>query len=187
MAAQDDKIITPDELLELPDDGIRREIHDGVLVEMSPSGDIASELGLEIGALIRNHARANKLGRPIGSDGGYILSEDPYILLSPDASFIAKERAPKRTGKFYKTAPDLAVEVISPSERADDIHEKVQTYLKYGTTLVWVVYPKTRQIAVYRDHIENLSVLDINGTLDGGDVLPGFTLPVRDIFAVLEE
>jgi Uma2 family endonuclease len=185
--ATHNKTITPDELLEMPDDGIRREIHDGVLVEMSPSGDVSTVIAVEIITFMRTYVRAHNLGRVTGSDGGFILSEDPYTLLVPDVGFVSRERTEPYTTKFHKLAPDLAVEVISPSERADDIFTKVQTYLQYGTRLVWIVYPKTRQVVVYQQHIENISVLDINDTLDGRDVLPGFTLPVRDIFAVLDE
>ncbi len=186
MAAQD-KTITPDELLEMPDDGIRREIHDGALVEMSPSGAVSTVIAVEIATFIRNYVRIHKSGRVTGADGGFILSEDPYVLLVPDIGFASRERVEPYTPTFHKLAPDLAVEVISPSERASDIQAKVQKYLQYGTRLVWVIYPDTRQAAVFQQGTNQSDTLDINGTLDGGDVLPGFTLPVRDIFAVLDE
>jgi Uma2 family endonuclease len=186
MAAQD-KTITPDELLDMPDDGMRREIHDGVLVEMSPSGDIATLLGSNIARILGNFVIEHNLGWVAGADGGFILSDDPYILLSPDASFIEKDRVALLTGKFFKLAPDLAVEVISPSERADDIQEKVETYLKYGTKLVWLIYPKQRQIVVSKQGSDQSSTIRINGTLDGGDVLPGFTLLVSELFAILDK
>ncbi len=109
------------------------------------------------------------------------------MLLSPDVAFISKDHPQSEGDGFYDHAPDLAVEVISPSEHAADIDLKTQKYLEYGTKLVWVIYPKTQRIVVYSSGMQSGSTVDINGTLDGGDVLPGFTLPVRDIFAVLDE
>jgi Uma2 family endonuclease len=186
MAAQD-KTITPDELLEMPDDGIRREIHDGVLVERSPSGKTSTRLAAYLLHLLSNYVFEHDLGHLAGADGGFILSQDPYVLLFPDVSFISKEQSETQDDGFYDHAPDLAVEVISPSERATDIDLKTQKYLDYGTKLLWVVYPRTRRVVVYSGGMQSGITVDINGTLDGGEVLPGFTLPVRDIFAGLDK
>jgi Uma2 family endonuclease len=186
MTAQD-KTITPDELLQMPDDGMRREIHDGVLVEMSPSGKTSTRLAAYLLHLLSNYVFEHDLGHLAGADGGFILSEDPYVLLSPDVAFISKDHPESRDEGFYNHAPDLAVEVISPSERATDIDVKTQKYLDYGTRLLWVIYPKTQRVVVYTSGLQSGSTVDINGTLDGGDVLPGFTLSVRDIFAALDK
>jgi Uma2 family endonuclease len=104
---------------------------------------------------------------------------------APDVGFVAKERL---TGpipdKYFPFAPDLAVEVVSPSDTAQDIREKVLDFLKAGTRLVWVVYPESKTVDVYRP--DGVQVVEINGTLDGGDVLPGFRLALRAVFESVE-
>jgi Uma2 family endonuclease len=180
---------TPEMLLELQQaasEDMLYEIHMGDLIAMPLSGDTASELALEIARLISNLVREYRLGRVTGADGGYILTRDPATLLyAPDVGFIAKDSAQPRTGKFYEGAPDLAVEVISPHDRAGEIHTKVQNYLKYGTRAVWVVYPDTRTLTV---HLANgARTLGVGDVLDGGDILPGFSLRISDLFAILDE
>jgi Uma2 family endonuclease len=171
----------------MADDPVRREIHNGVLVEMSPSGYTSTELAAYLLHRIAGHVFQHRLGRIAGADGGFILSQDPYVLLSPDVAFISTEHPKPKDDKFYNHAPDLAVEVISPSERAGDIQEKVQTYLKYGTKLVWLIYPKQRQIVVSKQGSSQSDTLKVENKLDGGDVLPGFLLPVSELFAILDD
>lgn len=120
------KIYTVEDLENLSnEDGAKYELYDGELTLMPPSQRNATELGVEIASLLRNFTRGKGFGYIAGADGGYILSREPDTFVSPDASFISKERAGERksTG-CYPVAPDLAVEVISPSDRAADIRRK---------------------------------------------------------------
>lgn len=177
--------VTADELFDLPDDGFQYEIHNGALIQMPPSGDEATGVGASLVALLWNYVVTNRLGRVTGADGAYVLSEEPNVTYAPDAAFIAKARVTGYTGKCYPTAPDLAVEVVSPTDRADKVQEKVENYLRYGTKVVWVIYPRTRSIVVHTS--EAAHIVGQDGVLDGGDVLPGLSLAVRDVFAVLED
>jgi Uma2 family endonuclease len=107
----------------------------------------------------------------------------------PDAAFISKARAAGVSGKTFPGAPDLAVEVISPSETPRSVADKVQRYLRAGRQLVWAVYPNERVVDVYRPAAEggvNMHTVDVNGELDGSPALPGFKLTVREIFARLD-
>ena len=84
------------------------------------------------------------------------------------------------TSKFIPFAPDLAVEVVSPPDTADEIQRKVENYMKYGTRILWVAYSKTKSVAVHTP--QGSTIVDIDGTLDGGDVLPGFKLELKKVF-----
>lgn len=185
MAVQE-KLYTADDLLRMTDDGKRRELVQGVIYEMTPVGDIHTILGIEIAWLLNNFIRTHDLGWVTGADAGFQLSEDPDTVRSPDVGFVSKARVPKLTGKYFTVAPDLAVEIMSPGDTASEIQAKVLEYFQAGTHLVWVVYPKTKTVAVHVD-AKTTHTVDLDGILDGGDVLPGFALPVRDIFARLDE
>ncbi len=109
-------------------------------------------------------------------------------MLAPDIGFIIAARIPPTLpGGFVPFAPDLAVEVVSPGNTKDEIHKKVELYLRYGTRLVWIVDPKRQSIQVYQpngaDNQATVTYLGIANTLDGAAVLPGFTLPLRELFA----
>lgn len=121
------------------------------------------------------------LGWAFGDGHSYFLS--PTDEPAPDASFVSKERQPTLPAKFT-IAPDLAVEVVSPSNREPDIIAKIELYLQYGTKLVWVFYPETKSVYVWRKANGGMltNKIGIDGELDGEDVLPGFKIAVKDIF-----
>lgn len=101
---------------------------------------------------------------------------------APDAAFVATDRVPvDRTG-FARLAPDLAVEVVSPSNTMREINDKICDYLDAGTRMVWIIEPRRRTVTVYRSH-DDIRILGEGDEVDGGDVLPGFSLRVRDLFA----
>ncbi len=161
----------------------RFELVEGVIYEVAaaPSPTHAYISG-EIFSAIRNYVKQHQSGFAFGDSVSYTLAGDYEFI--PDASFIAKERQPTLPEKFL-IAPDLAVEVVSPSNRPREILDKVESYLRYGARLVWVVYPDERVVDVYRladDGSLNLRKVDCESTLDGGEVLPGFKLAVREIF-----
>lgn len=179
------KLYTVEDLDGLPDDGTRYELHEGELTAMPPSQRNSTELGLEFGRLLANFVRGKKLGYVSGADGGYILARDPDLVFAPDAGFITRDRAGGRDEGYFQAAPDLAVEVISPSDRASAVRKKLEQYFEHGTRLIWVVYPDTRTI---EEHTSGGSRrLSVEHTLDGGEVLPGFSASVADIFSILDE
>ncbi|MBN1309831.1 MAG: Uma2 family endonuclease [Anaerolineae bacterium] len=159
----------------------RLELVKGEIQAMTPSGGRHGEVAIEIGAFIRTHVKSRQLGRVTGAETGYILSTDPDTVRAPDVGFVSSTRAPGPLPEsFIPYAPDLAVEVVSPHDTATKIHQKVVEYLRAGTQLVWVLYPESRTVAVHTS--DGAHTLTEENTLDGGDVLPGFSVPVREIF-----
>jgi Uma2 family endonuclease len=144
------------------------------------SNNLASAISAAILAEIHVFAKKNKLGWVTGADGGYIVGGERYI---PDVAFISRARQKKPLREAYNpNPPDLAVEVIS-SDRGDELHAlriKVINYLAAGT-MVWVVMPEDKQIEVYTPG-QPVKIHREKDTLDGGAVLPGFTLKIADIF-----
>jgi len=170
-----------------PENDLRRfELSEGMLIEMTPAGVQHGKYALKFGRRMGNFVEEDHLGETTAAETGYILYKNPKgkdTVRAPDVGFIAAARVPKGglPDGYFPGAPDLAVEVISPNDEADEIQFKVTQYLKYGTRMVVLVYPKSQTIVV---HIPTGSTtLDIDDEFDGGDVLPGFKLAVRDIFA----
>src|SRR5258708_11407722 len=125
MAVQE-KLYTADDLWDIShqDDEKRYELDEGVLVEMSPSGDTHGELAIWLGHLILVHVDTNDLGVVSAAETGYKLSSNPDIVRAPDVGFIAKVRITPLTGKYYPIAPDLAIEIVSPNDTATQIRRK---------------------------------------------------------------
>lgn len=168
-----------DEFIARPENSDRLfELIHGEIVEVVSNGE-SSEIGMLIGGFLTVFVRQHKLGRVTGADGGYMVSGERYI---PDAAYISKARQPQASRAAYNPlAPDLAVEVLSPSNDPSDMRIKVVNYLRAGC-VVWLVDPAQQHIEVYVPEQSPL-VLTISDTLDGGTLLPGFTLAVSEIFA----
>ncbi len=166
-------------------EGKRFELSEGRLVEMAPAGLKHGGFALKLGRWIGDFVDKHQLGLVTAAETGFILFTDENgkdTVRAPDVGFISAARLPKELPDgFAPFAPDLAVEVVSPGDAADEIETKVVEYLKYGTRLVWVFYPKTKTVIVRTP--SSVEHLDINGILDGGDVLPGFKLATREIFS----
>jgi len=112
-----------------------------------------------------------------------VIARDPDTVRAPDVAYVAKERIPETEPVgFFRGAPDLAVEVLSPNDPAGDVLAKVQDWLDAGCRAVWVVDPKTRSVTVYHSR-RQITVLSESETLDGGDVLPGLRISLADLFA----
>lgn len=177
-------LFTAEELERLPDNDRRFELVDGKLYEMPPAGARHGDIAMEIGALLRAHVRANRLGRVFAAETGFVLRHDPDTVRTPDAAFVAEERIPAEgpPDSYFDLAPDLAVEVVSPGDRARQIRDKVQDWLRSGTRLVWVIYPSRRTVIVHRARQEQVTLSE-GDTLDGGEVVPGFECRVNELFA----
>ena len=178
--------ITVDLLLELPDDCYMYEVVNGTLVRMAGSGEDATRLALRVGARLLTYAEDQRLGVVTGADGVYKFSGAETGLL-PDVGFYALERHPRHhdTSRPIPFAPDLAVEVASPSQDADAMAAKARAYFAGGTQLVWVIWPQARHIDVWSpDRLDGpAATLNIGDSLDGEDVVPGFSYPVARVFA----
>ena len=178
------RIITAEELFSMPDDGYRYELVRGELRKMAPTGgehgDISSNIHLNLGP----HVRANNLGRTRIAESGFVLERDPDSVRAPDVAFVRRERieAIGRTTRFWPEAPDLAVEVISPNDRYTEVDEKVADWLAAGTGMVVVVNPRNRTVKVHRSPADAVT-LTMADTLDGADVVPGWRMPVAEIFS----
>lgn len=176
-------LVTAEDLLRPPYSSIRCELVDGEVIEMTPTGESHGVVSLALGEAIRAHVRSRKLGRAYGAETGFRLSRNPDTVLAPDVAFVAAQRLP--TGRpsraFLQIAPDLVVEVVSPSDSAAEIQRRVEQWLDAGLRLVWVAYPDTESIAVFPVG-STFARLKIDDTLDGSDVLPGFSVPLRELF-----
>jgi Uma2 family endonuclease len=182
-----EKLYTADEFWEKYSSSKRIELMQGVPTEMTPAGTAHGAISMWFGHLILVYVEAHDLGLVTAAETGFVLSEDPDTVRAPDIGFIAKDRLTRpTTERYFPGAPDLAVEVVSPNDKAAEIHGKVIDFLNAGTRLVWVVYPDSKTVMTYKQGAE-AHIHDANSTLDGSDVLPGFSLPVRDIFSKLRE
>ena len=174
--------VTAEELFELPDDGGRSELVKGEIVRMNPTGGTHSAVAIRIGRLLDEYVEAHDLG-VCGAETGFILQRNPDIVRAPDVAFVATSRIPATgvPGTYWPFAPDLAVEVVSPSDRLADVHVKIAEYFAAGTRLVWLVEPAARVVRSYRSP-HDIEVIGDDGDLSGGDVLPGFRSAVRRLF-----
>ena len=183
MATEKMKLLTADDLLELYSKGVKGELIRGVLVEKVSTFGKHGEVVMRFGIGIGNHILPRQLGRIFGSDAGVRLERDPDTIREPDVGFISAARMPLEVeaNSYYEVVPELVVEVVSPSDTRREVHEKAQMWLEYGVLLVWVAHPDTRTVDVYHLDSAVISLTD-EDTLDGAPVLPGFTLPVRQVF-----
>ncbi len=160
------------------------ELYDGVVRETERMGGRHGEVQLEISSPLHAHVRAHRLGRVYPSDAHFILFRDPDTVVMPDVAFVRSDRLPPESVRvrFMPLAPDFAVEVLSPTNRIGEIREKIALYQRAGVSLVWLVQPRARTVTVYAAGQEPRTLRE-GDVLDGGDVIPGFRLPVADIFA----
>ena len=176
-------LLTAEQLFQMPEDGFRYELIDGEVKRMSPGGwehgAIVGYLHTRIGAYIQ----AKSFGRMFGAETGFLLSRNPDTVRAPDIAFISKQHLPatKPETAYWPGAPDLAVEVVSPGDTMSEVDGKVQAWLNAGALAVWVVNPKWRSVTVY-ESATSIKVFTEADMLQGGEVLPGFTHPVGDIF-----
>ncbi len=139
---------------------------------------------MSIGAELRQYVKQNGLGKTYAAETGFKVAADPDYVLAADAAFIRRGRTEEMgesTG-FWPGAPDLAVEVISPRDTYSDVAEKALDWLEAGTQMVLVVDPRCRTVTVYRS-ASSIVVLSEGDAIDGEDVVPGWNLPVREIFS----
>ncbi|HEU0021538.1 MAG TPA: Uma2 family endonuclease [Dehalococcoidia bacterium] len=174
---------TAADLMRISSQGQRCELVKGELVEMAPAGGrhglIASRIDRRVGSFVEQ----NNLGGVFAAETGFRLARNPDTVRAPDVAFVTRERLPAEDllVGFPDLVPDLVVEVVSPSDSAGAVQAKLEDWLRSGASLVWVVYPDTRSVAVYRS-LDQVSILTPGDSLEGGAVLPGFSCPVSELF-----
>ncbi len=175
------RLLTAEDLWQMPRNGRRYELVRGELVEMTPVGPRHGRIAVRLARRLDEFVEAHQLGA-VMVETGFCLECQPDTVRAPDVSFLSVKRLPPESHEgFVPGAPDLAVEIISPSERDADVQEKVMDYLTHGARLVWVVRPHQHTVTVYRAD-GTARVLRETDTLEGEDVIPGFALPVKVLF-----
>lgn len=177
------RLMTAEELLDMPDDGLRYELVRGELRKMGPAGHVHGKIAMSVGARLWTHVKANGLGEVYGAETGFELGSNPDHVRAPDTAFIRRERvdAAGNVRGFFPGAPDLAMEVISPSDRYSQVEEKVADWLEAGTMAVIVVDPRRRAVKVHRS-LSDASILTDADILSIEDVVPGWQMTVAEIF-----
>jgi Uma2 family endonuclease len=176
------KLYTAEELLRLDREGCRHELFRGELREMplpgAEHGNLAERLGSRASVFVDDH----DLGQCFTAETGFLLERDPDTVRGADWAFVRKERLPERLPQGYLSlAPDIALEVRSPSSREAEVAEKLRFWLEKGTRIVWDLDPAARTVTVHRPG-EPPRTLGADDVLTGEEVLPGFSLPVGRIF-----
>jgi Uma2 family endonuclease len=178
------KLLTAEEFFLLPDpqDGSKQELVRGEVVTMPSPGFEHGEIQINIGSLIKEFLRKNRLGRVV-SESGMITEHNPDTVRGPDISYYSNERLPlnMRVVGYHDQSPDLCVEVISPSNKKKELREKIKEYFFANVKMVWVIDPEDRSITILRAPDEGRTLFD-DAIVDGGDVLPGFSCKVSDMF-----
>ena len=178
---QTTKLMTADELLTMPRGyGRLHELVKGELITMSPAGSGHGVVCSRLFLSLANYVAAHRLGQVLPADTGFVLARNPDTVRAPDVAFVATQRMVK-TEKYFPGAPDVAAEVLSPNDRSSEVEAKVSEYLAAGTHMVIVIDPGNQTAKVTTAN--GTTRLTLNDTLDGADVVPGWNLPLRELFA----
>lgn len=183
MVSSDPKMrFTVDELVGRMPDRLRWRLIEGELVMMSPAGGRHGQISLRIAVILDQYVQETKAGIALGAETGFVIARSPDTMLAPDVSYLTPERTHLVTDQFIEGAPDLAVEVVSPSESQNAAMEKAQRWLTHGTRMVWLVWPKTHSVTLLRADADDV-ILHDGDTIDGIDFMPGFSCSVGAFFS----
>jgi|SRR6516164_7083552 len=160
------------------------EVVNGKRLELPPMGAFETDIASDLLVYLRQFAKKQGLGKAV-AEMLFLLDGLKDLQRRPDVAFVSYKRWPKgkrvpRTNA-WEVVPSLAVEVVSTSNTAEEILAKIREYFQVGVELVWVVYPTEEQVYVY-DSPTQLRILKKDQELDGGNVLPGFNLPIAALF-----
>lgn len=176
------KTWTDEEFMALSQDGHRYELVDGEVLDVGNSGMEHGEIGSLLGGLLAVYVRQQKLGTVCDSSTGFTLKNGNKR--SPDVSYVSRERLVglKRPPRgFFQGSPDLAVEILSPSNTIEEIHSKIVEYFENNTRLAWVIHPDEKYVLVYHSPEPN-GFLRSADRLEGETVVPGFSMAVAELF-----
>jgi Uma2 family endonuclease len=176
-----EKTMTAEDYLALGDIGPSALVQ-GELIVMAPAGYDHGWIACNVAGALRDFVKAKKLGRVSTVEAGFLISRNPDTVRAPDVAFVRAERIPPGgQKKFFDGPPDLVVEVLSPEDRSSEVNAKIYDWLQAGCIQVWVVDPQNKTATVYRNRRE-AAVFTLEDTLAADDLLPGFSLPVAEIF-----
>jgi Uma2 family endonuclease len=182
MSTRTHNIATAEQLLNTNSDLGRCELVRGELVMMTPGRARHAAVGLRIGRALLNFVEEHGLGEVFDSSAGYVLTRNPDTVREPDVSFLSKKRVTQQDlDAFLEGAPDLAVEVLSPGNTAAEMRDKMAEYFDAGCRVVWIVDPLRKSVTVHHPN-RVPDVLTEEDTLTEKELLPGFSLAIREIF-----
>ena len=170
-------------MLQLYSQGVKGELIDGVLRETVPAGKRHARIAGRVITHFNNFVIPRRLGQVGGTDGGVLVRRNPDSVREPDVYYISVERLPLEDDSdgYLEVAPELVVEIISPNDSQDEVDEKTRMWLSIGVLMVAEVYPRRRAVIVHRPGVPVVTLTG-DDALDGGDVLPGFSLHLSEIF-----
>ena len=173
-------LMTAEEFANMPDDGLRHELIKGELLTMSVPKLLHGLVTMNLSVLLYNHVKANNLGVVVG-ESGFHLESGPDTVLGPDVAFVARDRIGTIPDSFYSGAPDLAVEVLSPSDRKGKVERKTALWLELGARSVWNVNPRKRTVEVFHADGNRWLFHESDELVD--DTVPGVRVAVSEIFS----
>ena len=175
------RLVTADELERMPEDDFRYELVRGRLIRMSPVAPPHGRVTAVLTARLWNHVTDRSLGE-VWNEVGFRLASDPDTVRAPDVAFVTDDRLPQPDARgFYRGAPDVAFEVLSPDDRKADVREKVEEYLAIGTQVVVVIDPRKQRATVHQPGLPS-TILTSNDTLDLHPVIRDWRLKLSDLF-----
>jgi Uma2 family endonuclease len=182
-------LLSAEQMVTLADDGWRYELVEGRLMRMPPTGFEHGGLEAVIAAALQTFVRDAGLGRVVSGEPGFLLSrpDEPDTVLAPDIAFISTDRVPSPGShewtSFPRICPDLVVEIASPGQGRPHLGAKAARWLDAGARLVWIVWPGSRQVDVWRHGSAEPETIPGDRVVSGEDVLPGLALPLSELFA----
>ena len=177
-------LFTAEELERLPSNGNRLELVRGKVYEMAPAGGRHGYVAMNVSLPLGVYVRTNALGYIFTAETGFIIHRNPDTVRAPDVAFVSRSRVQVHDipDGFIELAPDLAVEVVSPGDSSREVVEKVEDWLQAGVQLVWVIHPSSHSAVIHRSN-GDVRELNADDSLDGEDVVPGFSCRVGDLFS----
>lgn len=183
MATATTEPLTAEDLLRLSSEGVKGELIRGVLCATVSVGKVHARIAMRMGSELDHHVRRHRLGQVGGSDGGVLIQRNPDTVREPDVYFVSAERLPldDDSDGYLEVPPELVVEIVSPSDRQEAVNDKTLMWLGLGALMVVEVYPAERAVMVHQPGVPAVTLTG-DDALDGGDVLPGFRMPLSEIF-----
>jgi Uma2 family endonuclease len=176
-------LLTAEEFAALPLGDMRSELIEGELHTMPPTTGGHGRITMRLSGALFAYVSAHQLGETYAAETGFLIARNPDTVRAPDFAFIRRDRAPSRDSdsRWVPVIPDLVVEVASTGDRPVEVRQKAAMWVEVGVRLVWVVLPAERVIEVHRAG-QPVVTLDESATLDGAEIVPGFSTPVAAIF-----
>lgn len=177
------KQLTAEELLRMPDNGIRYELIKGELRVREPVGHNHGRIAANLTGSLIVHVSGHHLGAVYAAETGFLIATNPDTVRALDVAFVSQSRVDQvgDSKGYFPGAPNLAVEVISPGDTYSEVEEKALAWLEAGTRMVLTLDPRRRTVTVYKS-LEEITILTEDAMLDGGDVVPGWSLRVGELF-----